>query len=445
MATLLSHTKYFIVVLCLIQLSFFPSPSQAGSLKSDVTKLKNQAEQNNEVKETPEKTSSGKKGGFSLFKDKEMDFFPIPIFETRPDEGESYGAMPVFLFSEKDSKAISIILAAMGQYNSVVKASGTLLAHFFPRPVKNPDEVFEFFFEFGQKYARELTLHYANPKFFDKFFLDSRFMWLKTPFPRFYGYGAKTGETGESNFVSREFLFDTTFGYYLHKNLRVNFSEKFTTTDLLNRAFNNTGDTLTVYGAQEGVYDSTHLVHKLSVTFDNRPSSSISKKGTFAEASYFFSHKNLGSDSTFNGFSLEAVQLVSFFKERTTSAIRFFMQDIYGSEVPFYLQSRLGGPDELRAFIPNRFTDKGKMIFTLEQRIKVFGKTVFGVPVEVYADPFFEVGRVFNHLSNFSFNDLQPVGGLGLRGVVPPNVVARVDFAVGSEDYGVYTMLGYAF
>lgn len=398
----------------------------------------------------PEGTSedmphSSKSSYSNPFSNKTRDFFPIPIFETRPDEGQSYGLMPVMLLSEKESKAISIILAAIGQYNSTVKWSGASIAYWFPNPTTNPDESFEFYFEYGQKFYRELSLRYNNPRFLDDYYLESKFLWLKTPFTRFYGFGANTQESGQSNYVSRDFSFDTTFGRYLTHDFRISLREYFLTTDLLNRAFPNVDDTLTRFGAQPGVVDSTNLVHSLLFTYDNRPNGNNSKKGTYIEGTYFFSHKALGSDTNFQGFSFEGIQLVPLFNERTITALRVFVQDMYGSGIPFYLQSRLGGQNEMRSFIPNRFTDTGKILFTWEQRIKVLGMTVFGVPVEFYADPYVEVGRVFNHLNHLGFDNVQPVVGLGLRAFVPPNVVARVDTSLGTEGYAVYTVLGYAF
>jgi outer membrane protein assembly factor BamA len=384
-------------------------------------------------------------GPFSLFKDKELDFFPVPIFETRPDEGESYGVMPVLLFTDKETKALTVILAAIGQYNSITRFSGAAIFYVYPNAVDNPEEVVEFYFEYAQRYYREGSAHYHNPEFLEKFFLDTRFTWLKTPFPRFYGYGAGTTEAGQSNYVSRNFLFDTTFGYYIFPELRVNLGEKFTTTDLLTRAFSDVDDTLTRYGALPGVNDATHLIHTLSVTYDTRPKGIYSKRGTLAQGSYFVSIDGLLSDSTINGFNVEAIQLFPLWKECTVTALRLFVQDMYGTGIPFYLQSSLGGPTELRAFIPNRFTDTGKIIFTWEQRFQVLGKKLFGIPVEFYIDPFFEVGRVLHHIDKFALSDLQPVGGVGVRAHVPPNVVGRVDVAVGREGYSVYTMLGYPF
>lgn len=392
-----------------------------------------------------EDSATDQKSRFSFLKNKSVDFFPVPVFETRPDEGESYGLMPVVLLSDRDTKAIRVILAAVGQYNSITRFGGAGVLFYYPDPHRRPDEVVELYFELAERYYRETTLRYFNPRFQKNFYLDTAFVWLKTPFRRFYGFGAGSPENGESNFTSRNFSLDLTAGYYLAKHLRLNVAEHFLTTDLITRAFLNVSDTLTRYGGGAGVYDATNFAHEISASFDTRHNGEYSKQGIFAEAGYFFSHKNLGSDVTFQGFRVEGTFLKPWWDSRMVTVFRGSLKDIYGSNIPFYLQSSLGGDRELRSYIPDRFTDNGKWIFSLEQRIRVLKKNIFGIPVEFHADPFFEVGRVFHNLENFSLTNLQPVVGLGLRGIVPPNVVGRLDIAVGREGYNVYTMLGYPF
>lgn len=382
---------------------------------------------------------------FLDFKDKDFDIFPVPIWTTRPDEKESYGLMPVILFSDRETKAIQTIFAVNGQYNSVKKFSGAAIYYYYPDPDGNPDEVWQGYFEFAQKYYREGSWRYTNPKLLDKFYVDAGFLWLKTPFRRFYGYGSKTPEAAESNFVSRNFNFNATFGYYFTDFFRVNFNENFITTDLLTRAIPDVADTLSTYGALPGVNDATNFVHKLSATIDTRDRGPNSKEGHFAELGVFGAVKALASDTTFAGVSLEGIHLNTMFQGKTTTAFRFFAQDMYGEGIPFYLQSSLGGDKEFRSYIPNRFIDTGKVLFTWEQRFRVIAREVFGIPCEFWMDPFVEVGGVFRHLSDIGQSKFRGDGGLGLRFVVPPNVVARIDIAAGDEGYNVYTQLNYPF
>jgi outer membrane protein assembly factor BamA len=278
-----------------------------------------------------------------------------------------------------------------------------------------------------------------------KWYIDGNFIWLNTPFRRFFGYGSHTLEADESNYVSHGFYMTALAGYYATPRFRINLTESFISTDLKGQAIFDVADTLTRYGGLNGVQNSFNFIHKVSLTYDSRPKGPNSREGFFAEGSYFASLVPLGSDVNFHGFSTEAIHMHSMFNERTTLVFRLFAQDIYGSDVPFYLQSSLGGDRELRAFIPNRFVDNGKLIFTWEQRIKVLKKSIFGIPAELWLDPFLEAGTVFDNFKNLGASKMQTVAGLGIRMIVPPTVVGRIDIACGAEGYSVYTQLGYPF
>ncbi|MBI4412348.1 MAG: hypothetical protein HY541_07690, partial [Deltaproteobacteria bacterium] len=75
-----------------------------------------------------------KKGNplFRYFKDREIDVFPVPVWESRPDEGNTYGLMPVVLMSDHD-KQIKAIFAAIGQYNTITGVSGAALSYYYPK------------------------------------------------------------------------------------------------------------------------------------------------------------------------------------------------------------------------------------------------------------------------------------------------------------------------
>lgn len=378
---------------------------------------------------------------FNYFKNRDTKIFPIPVFESRPDEGLTFGLMPVMVVSDKEDEAIKAILAVIGQYNSVTKIGGGGLAYLYP----TPDQEIELFFEMSQRYAREASLRYFNPTLKNKIYLEGDLVYLKSPFGRFYGIGSQRIESNMSNYTSRNFNLDLTGGYLFFKNIRVNWTTRWHTTDLLNRAIEEIDDTLTRYGGLPEVVDSTNWINELSVTFDNRPEREYSKKGSQASIAYFISNKKLGSDKNFQGWKLEALQLVPFIKNRLTTVFRFQFQEIFGERVPFYELSSLGGENEFRAFTPGRFVDQGKVLFQIENRFRLFDATLFQKSFSIYTDPFFELGRVFSSLSTIGFSDWQPVGGLGLRLFVPPNIIGRLDAAIGSDGFEIYTQLGYPF
>ena len=382
------------------------------------------------------KEGPGEEGG----KKYEKDIFPVPVFETRPDEGQTYGVMPVLLLSD-EKKAIKTIIAAIGQYNSITKWEGAGLAYFYPQP----DQEIQFFAGMAQKYYREVTLRYFDPSFFDKYYLEGNFSYLKSPFGRFFGLGPKRPKKDESNFTAGNVLLELTGGFYFLKHFRANLSEKFHTTDLQTRAITTFDDTLTRYGALPEVADSTNFIHEISLVFDTRANREYSTQGMMAQAATSFSSKTLASDKTFQSLNFDTVCLWPTIPKRLTTAARFNFQQMFGTNIPFYEMASLGGEDQMRAFTPGRFIDKGKVAFQVEERIKVAAWSLLGIPFEVHIDPFFELGKVFKNPASLGDGPWQPVGGAGFRLFVPPNVVARLDMAYGSDGLEIYTLLGYPF
>lgn len=377
---------------------------------------------------------------FNYFKDREVDFFPVPIVESRPDRGNSYGLMPLILLTDQE-KAMKAIFGVIGQYNSVTKFDGAVLAHFYPEA----DREFIFFAGASSRFAREFSFRFFDPHLTKKIYLECDVLFLKTPFGHFFGLGPLSNKNDQSNYTSRNFYFEPTFGYYLLKHLRTQFGFKYRTTDLLSRAMTQYPDTLGRYGSLPNVIDSSNMIYEVSVIFDNRHAGQISKKGSLAGITYLFSNRVMGSDFSFQGLRFDVVHLFSLLNDSLTTAFRFHVQKIFGRATPFYEMSGLGGPFELRAFTPNRFVDKGKVIFQLEERYKLLDWKLLGIPFEIHTDPFIEVGRVFDAFSHLGFNFWQPVGGLGIRLFVPPNVLGRIDLAFGADGFEVYTVLGYPF
>src|SRR5690606_31231966 len=115
-----------------------------------------------------------------------------------------------------------------------------------------------------------------------------------------------------------------------------------------------------------------------------------------------------------------------------------------GSNIPFYLQSSLGGSFRLRGFTEDRFIDKGAWEATLEQRLVLFQTHIYGVTADWRIDPFVSVGQVYSRAADM-FQHARVAGGLGFRAFVRPNVLGRVDTAVGGEGIKVYVELGYPF
>jgi len=116
-----------------------------------------------------------------------------------------------------------------------------------------------------------------------------------------------------------------------------------------------------------------------------------------------------------------------------------------GDTLPFYAMPQLGESTGMRMTGDGRFTDRGKFVFTIEERITL-SKTPFHKFIsETEIAPFLDVGTVFTKTSGFRLRDLKYGPGISARLVIRPQLVATVDFAYGSEGTNAIIKIGYPF
>jgi hemolysin activation/secretion protein len=81
----------------------------------------------------------------------------------------------------------------------------------------------------------------------------------------------------------------------------------------------------------------------------------------------------------------------------------------------------------------DRFIDKHLVAFSIEERIHVLRTKIAGVTADLEVAPFLDTGQVFNSFKDVSFKDYRMTPGFGLRGIVRPNVVGRLDIGWSRE------------
>jgi hemolysin activation/secretion protein len=121
------------------------------------------------------------------------------------------------------------------------------------------------------------------------------------------------------------------------------------------------------------------------------------------------------------------------------------LQLSFGDGIPFYEQSSLGGEENLRGYGKDRFIDKHMVAFNAEERIHLFGIKIFNVNIECEMAPFVDMGRTYQDFKYRQFNNWEITPGVGFRGIVRPNVIARVDWGYSKEGGAVYAGLNYPF
>ncbi len=115
------------------------------------------------------------------------------------------------------------------------------------------------------------------------------------------------------------------------------------------------------------------------------------------------------------------------------------------NDIPFFEQNSIGGHESLRGFGSGRFVDKDRFVASAELRTRVYRREIFGVDAELELAPFVDFGQVLHSWRSSPFNELHAVGGLGFRGVVPPQVVGFVDIGLGEQGLAAFTGLEYPF
>lgn len=136
---------------------------------------------------------------------------------------------------------------------------------------------------------------------------------------------------------------------------------------------------------------------------------------------------------SFRRLELEAQQYIPFFNQRRVIALRGRSEVTYknGNDViPFYMQSVLGGSNDLRGFRPFRFHGDNLIVFNAEYRYEVFS----GLDMAIFGD----AGKVFQSKSDWNVKDLEGSYGVGMRFNARNSVFLRLDAGFSHEGFMVW-------
>jgi outer membrane protein assembly factor BamA len=137
--------------------------------------------------------------------------------------------------------------------------------------------------------------------------------------------------------------------------------------------------------------------------------------------------------SSFDQFELDLRQYLPVFGSTRTLALRAHYISLLpddGSEVPFYLQPTLGGPDSLRGLANYRLRDRNVLLLQSEYRWEV-NAFLRGVV-------FYEAGSVARRPDDFRLSDFSHDYGAGLRIGFLTTVSLRVEAIFGADDGTVF-------
>ena len=307
----------------------------------------------------------------------------------------------------------------------------------------------EFVGSYTENIERKLKVRYQDPGFVQGlFFLDVGAEFFKNATKRFYGIGQITPESNESNYTSREIGVKWNFGVHLNDVTRLMIGQRYRDVEVQPGGVDTKPFTRDQFGGLSGIERAAILANRLVFQYDTRDNLTTPTVGSRAEAYVEAVHnfqRGKEDDFLFFRYGVDLRALFPTPSKRLVLAVRGLVQLNFGDGIPFYERSSLGGQHNLRGFGQDRFIDRHLLALNVEERIHVLGLKLFHVNVEFEVAPFVDMGRTYNHFEFRQFSEYEVTPGIGLRGIVRPNLVGRVDWAYSKEGGAVFAGLDYPF
>jgi hypothetical protein len=368
-----------------------------------------------------------------------LAFFPLPMYTTVPNEGSTYGVMPVLLRTDTTER-VRWILAPSVSWNRSAGVNGTFRYYNYPSTVR----WWSIVAAASTKVNRTLWLEYwALPEDPGDITVELVGQIRRNIFYRFFGLGPDTPKEGESSYTRLAENLTGRVGLNLpgHFNAGVRFVLRH--DHPLRYAILGLPLTQDAYPDAPGLGGATVAAAGASLRYDTREGRDYAESGVAVDVTGSYAHGLEGFDHFWQG-TVHARALVPEASFLQGAGRLYWTDQSGGRAIPFFYQSALGGEVLLRGFPEGRFVDRGAWEVEFEQRIRLLRTHMFHVVTEWRVDPFIAVGQVYPQFGEM-FSQPRLAGGLGLRAWVKPNVLGRVDVAYSSEGLRAYVVLGYPY
>ncbi|MEA2624104.1 MAG: hypothetical protein QOD06_149 [Candidatus Binatota bacterium] len=370
-----------------------------------------------------------------------ISVIPLPEILTDPNEGNTYGFLPVVLLLDPQGR-IEHIIASDVRYNEITGVYPAFRLFGYPtidlkyyltlRKSQNIDEDY-----IGEYEHRNLFGGLVDVLSNVTFFRDSRL--------RFYGFGNDTDDETETNYTQRKFSFLLRLAYRFLPEWQIAWQARVEDVGIADGGVDKLPFTAELFPMTKGLEGSRIHGERVIFAYDDRDSPTITTRGTYGAGYFELVDEALGSSTSFVKYGFEVREFVPL-HERVVLALHGVLDYTGGADrAPFYELNSIGGKKSLRGFGTDRFVDAHRFFSSVELRTMAFRRELFGVVPELEVAPFADVGQVFSDAASVPFDDLHPVAGVGFRGVVRPQVVGFVDLGFGTDGPAVFTGLDYPF
>jgi len=371
----------------------------------------------------------------------EVKYFPIPSVSTTRNDGSSAGLIVPNLITDQGGD-LKYIVAPLFVVNTIVGAQGAVNVFRYDTGGRE----LRFIGSFSEKIERKLLFSYIDPAFSNgRYSISVGASFFKNATSRFFGISQQTTLEDETNYTAREVRANWKFGVYMNEVTQIAVGQRYREMRL-ERGATDLPFTGERFVTTDGVQGASIFGHRLTFHYDTRDSLVTPTDGTQVTA-YAELNQNLrnGDNPVFYRYELEVKKLFPSQSKRLILVVRGDVQATFGSQVPFYERSSLGGQNSLRGYGVDRFIDDHLVALSVEQRIHVLRTRILNVAAEFEVAPFVDMGKVFGTFKSRQFRDYEFTPGIGFRGIVRPSVVGRVDYGYSSEGGAVFAGLDFPF
>jgi len=366
----------------------------------------------------------------------------IPLIDTNKDTGLRFGMMPILALRDTRGDGIAAVVAPSVRYNRYLHTQYTWRTYFFP----NDKELWVFRGSYSDIVHREVFLRYFNPEFLGTAFrLNAEFHLLRAGKFSFYGFGPESRAAGQANYshykIGEEFSAGLPLSEHVYLDLtHTNFHHKLgegpiTTLPQLG----------SLYPSQALPGWKRLIDHRVSLIYDSTDHPALPSKGYLLSASAKTGQTSLGSDYTYQTYAARAKGYFNAMDGKYVTAANIFLEQQHGDVLPFYAQTIVGESTGLRVMGDGRFTDRGRLVFNIEERFRVARSPILKFFSEVELSPFLDIGTVFHSPGEFRWDGLEPGPGLAARVLLRPQVVVTFDAAYWDGENNLIINVDYPF
>ncbi len=376
----------------------------------------------------------------------EKTLIPLPEIIVDPNEGTTVGFLPVLLIAS-ETKAVRSIITPDVRYNDITGVYPTFRFFDYPDPKQ------KYFLVAGKGTSRgeDAEANYAGEDLLQGW-LDLRANGVheQDPFERFFGFGNNTPSSNETNYTSTTNAATVFAGLNLPASLQGSLQTRLRRVQIGHGGVSTLPqmrDSASGFSTVKGADGGTVVGERFGLAYDTRDRTDIPTHGVFGNGSIEVVDRALGSSFSFVKYGVEGKAFVPL-REDKKYILALHGECDYtqnGQGTPFFEKNSVGGIHSLRGFGSNRFTDNHRFFMQAELRTNVYEREIFGVRAHLEVAPFLDLGKVFHTASEFPLEDLHLVGGVGLRAVVVPQVVAYVDFGSAGGSPAAFTGIDYPF